>query len=136
MAVSVIPFIVVQFPQLLHSTSGRHLAVLIALIISVLLLISYCLYQVTRHVYIYTYILVTYTCQYVDVFRYMCISVAHLNCIFRMVILTKSRNNIYSLRRIGITSSFKPFSLLYLETWVFLREPVITIKKFKRTLKL
>ncbi|KAL1813043.1 hypothetical protein ACET3Z_023108 [Daucus carota] len=46
MALSVIPFIVVQLPQILHSTSGRHLAVLIALIISVLLLISYCAYQV------------------------------------------------------------------------------------------
>lgn len=48
MAVSVIPFIVVQFPQLVHSTSGRHLAVLIALIISVSLLISYCIYQVVQ----------------------------------------------------------------------------------------
>lgn len=46
MAVSVIPFIVVQLPQVLNSTSGRHVAVLIALIISVLLLISYCIYQV------------------------------------------------------------------------------------------
>ncbi|MCD7460343.1 hypothetical protein HAX54_043336 [Datura stramonium] len=46
MAVSVLPFIVVQLPQLFHSTSGRHLAVLIALIISLSLLISYCLYQV------------------------------------------------------------------------------------------
>ncbi|KAK3036294.1 hypothetical protein RJ639_031266 [Escallonia herrerae] len=46
MAISVIPFIVVQLPQVLHSTSGRHLAVLIALILSLLLLISYCLYQI------------------------------------------------------------------------------------------
>lgn len=46
MAVSVTPFVVVQLPQLLHSTSGRHLAVLIALIISLTLLVSYCLYQV------------------------------------------------------------------------------------------
>lgn len=46
MAVSVIPFIIVQFPQVLHSKSGRHLAVLIALIVSVSLMISYCLYQV------------------------------------------------------------------------------------------
>lgn len=48
MAVSVIPFLVVQLPQLLHSTSGRHLAVLIALITSVSLLISYCIYQVIQ----------------------------------------------------------------------------------------
>ncbi|KAF5728270.1 hypothetical protein HS088_TW21G00415 [Tripterygium wilfordii] len=46
MAISVIPFIVVQLPQVLHSTSGRHLAVLIGLIISLSMLISYCLYQV------------------------------------------------------------------------------------------
>nr|GEX81471.1 sodium/calcium exchanger NCL-like [Tanacetum cinerariifolium] len=46
MAVSVLPFIVVQFPQILHSTSGRHTAVLLALILSVSLLIAYCLYQV------------------------------------------------------------------------------------------
>ncbi|XP_031101519.1 sodium/calcium exchanger NCL-like [Ipomoea triloba] len=46
MAVSVIPFVVVQLPQLLHSSSGRHLTVLIALVLSLSLLISYCLYQV------------------------------------------------------------------------------------------
>ncbi|KAL6535952.1 hypothetical protein OROHE_012796 [Orobanche hederae] len=46
MAVSVIPFMVVQLPQMLHSNSGRHLSVLIGLITSVSLLISYCLYQV------------------------------------------------------------------------------------------
>ncbi|KAL7249648.1 hypothetical protein ACSBR1_011769 [Camellia fascicularis] len=46
MAISVIPFLVVQIPQVMDSTSGRHLAVLIALIVSVCMLISYCLYQV------------------------------------------------------------------------------------------
>ncbi|KAM0017285.1 putative EF-hand domain, calcium/proton exchanger, sodium/calcium exchanger membrane region [Helianthus debilis subsp. tardiflorus] len=46
MAVSVLPFLVVQFPQIFHSTSGRHLAVLIGLIVSVSLLIAYCVYQV------------------------------------------------------------------------------------------
>ncbi|KAL1815374.1 hypothetical protein ACET3Z_017948 [Daucus carota] len=46
MIVSLIPFVVVQVPQVLHSTAGRHLAVLIALVISVLLLVSYCMYQV------------------------------------------------------------------------------------------
>ncbi|KAG9150015.1 hypothetical protein Leryth_010063 [Lithospermum erythrorhizon] len=46
MAVSVIPFLVVQLPQSFSSTSLRNLAVLIALIVSVSLLISYCLYQV------------------------------------------------------------------------------------------
>ncbi|PWA66613.1 sodium/calcium exchanger family protein / calcium-binding EF hand family protein [Artemisia annua] len=46
MAVSVLPFIVVQFPQILHSTSGRHTSVLLALILSVSLLVAYCLYQV------------------------------------------------------------------------------------------
>ncbi|KAK9150441.1 hypothetical protein Syun_008750 [Stephania yunnanensis] len=46
MTISVIPFIIVQLPQILHSSSGRHLAVLVALIVAVVLLISYCLYQV------------------------------------------------------------------------------------------
>ncbi|KAJ0694892.1 putative EF-hand domain, calcium/proton exchanger, sodium/calcium exchanger membrane region [Helianthus annuus] len=36
MAVSVLPFIVVQFPQIMHSDSGRHLAVLLGLIVSVI----------------------------------------------------------------------------------------------------
>ncbi|GLT48584.1 hypothetical protein SLA2020_222010 [Shorea laevis] len=46
MVVSVISFIVVQLPQLLNSTSARNLAVLIALILSLAMLVSYCLYQV------------------------------------------------------------------------------------------
>lgn len=46
MVLSIVPFLIVQLPQALNSTSGRHLAVLIALIVSVCLLISYCLYQV------------------------------------------------------------------------------------------
>ncbi|KAI7734564.1 hypothetical protein M8C21_023735 [Ambrosia artemisiifolia] len=40
MAVSVLPFIVVQFPQIMHSDSGRHLAVLLGLIVSVSLFIA------------------------------------------------------------------------------------------------
>ncbi|KAF9588686.1 hypothetical protein IFM89_014562 [Coptis chinensis] len=46
MVISVIPFIIVQLPQILHTSSGRRLAVLIALIVSVALLVSYCLYQI------------------------------------------------------------------------------------------
>ncbi|KAI3942219.1 hypothetical protein MKW92_015905 [Papaver armeniacum] len=46
MIISVVPFIIVQLPQILHINSGRHLVVLISLIVSVTLLISYCLYQV------------------------------------------------------------------------------------------
>ncbi|KAI5426843.1 hypothetical protein KIW84_032321 [Lathyrus oleraceus] len=46
MVISVIPFVIIQLPQMLNSTSGRHLAVLIGLVISVCLLISYCLYQI------------------------------------------------------------------------------------------
>ncbi|KAJ9538515.1 hypothetical protein OSB04_031248 [Centaurea solstitialis] len=46
MAASVLPFLIVQFPQILHSTSGRHLSVLIGLIVSISLLIAYCIYQV------------------------------------------------------------------------------------------
>ncbi|KAI9185925.1 hypothetical protein LWI28_012053 [Acer negundo] len=46
MAISVIPFIVVQLPQLLNSNSAKRLAILIALIVSVSLLISFCVCQV------------------------------------------------------------------------------------------
>ncbi|KAJ7981797.1 Calcium-binding EF-hand [Quillaja saponaria] len=46
MVLSVLPFLIVQLPQALHSTSGRHFAVLIALIVSISLLITYCLYQI------------------------------------------------------------------------------------------
>ncbi|KAK9674490.1 hypothetical protein RND81_12G236100 [Saponaria officinalis] len=46
MVISVVPFLVVQLPQALNSSSGRHLAVLISLIISLIMLISYCVYQV------------------------------------------------------------------------------------------
>ncbi|KAI9086061.1 hypothetical protein K1719_032138 [Acacia pycnantha] len=46
MVISVIPFLIVQILQVLKSTSGRHLAVLVALIVSLLLLGSYCFYQV------------------------------------------------------------------------------------------
>ncbi|CAM8957655.1 unnamed protein product [Rhodiola kirilowii] len=48
MGVSIIPFLIVQLPQILHSNSGKHLAVLIALIVSVVLLVAYCLYQVLQ----------------------------------------------------------------------------------------
>ncbi|GLU15437.1 hypothetical protein SLE2022_319270 [Rubroshorea leprosula] len=46
MAISVIPFIVVEVPQILNSSSARNLAILIALILSVSMLVAYCLYQV------------------------------------------------------------------------------------------
>ncbi|KAM3696991.1 hypothetical protein ACB098_06G080000 [Castanea mollissima] len=48
MVISVIPFLVVQIPQFLNSTSGGRLAILIGLIVSLLLLVSYCLYQVLQ----------------------------------------------------------------------------------------
>ncbi|CAL5336002.1 unnamed protein product [Camellia sinensis] len=41
-------FSLTDIPQLMNSTSGRHLAVLIALVVSVCMLISYCLYQVCQ----------------------------------------------------------------------------------------
>ncbi|KAF9599317.1 hypothetical protein IFM89_036615 [Coptis chinensis] len=47
MVISVIPFIIVQLPQIPHTSSGRRLAVLIALIVYVALLVSYCLYQLS-----------------------------------------------------------------------------------------
>ncbi|KAL8129787.1 hypothetical protein V2J09_018942 [Rumex salicifolius] len=48
MAVSVAPFLVVQLPQAMKSTSGRHLAVLIALVLSLALLVGYCVYQIVQ----------------------------------------------------------------------------------------
>ncbi|GJN06417.1 hypothetical protein PR202_ga24146 [Eleusine coracana subsp. coracana] len=46
MAISVIPFIIAQFPVMLKSHHGKRLAVLLALIVSFLLVLAYCLYQV------------------------------------------------------------------------------------------
>ncbi|OVA04263.1 EF-hand domain [Macleaya cordata] len=46
MIISIIPFVIVQLPQILHTSSGKRLAVLIALIVAVSLLISYCLFQI------------------------------------------------------------------------------------------
>ncbi|WCJ30853.1 sodium/calcium exchanger family protein / calcium-binding EF hand family protein [Euphorbia peplus] len=48
MIISVIPFIIAQLPQVLHTTSQSRLAVLISLISSICLLISYSLYQVLQ----------------------------------------------------------------------------------------
>ncbi|GAA0165601.1 transporter [Lithospermum erythrorhizon] len=59
MAVSVIPFIVVQLPQALNFSSGRNLAVLIALILSVSLLVSYCVYQVIFGIHFLLFINIT-----------------------------------------------------------------------------
>lgn len=46
MAISVIPFVIVQLPQMFDSQSGRHFSVLVALILSISMLIAYCVYQV------------------------------------------------------------------------------------------
>ncbi|CAL4952331.1 unnamed protein product [Urochloa decumbens] len=46
MGLSVIPFIIAQFPKMLKTHHGQRLAVLLALIVSFLLVLSYCLYQV------------------------------------------------------------------------------------------
>ncbi|ERN13980.1 uncharacterized protein LOC18442228 [Amborella trichopoda] len=46
MVLSIIPFIIVQLPTILHSTSWKRVAILVSLVVAVLLLISYCLYQV------------------------------------------------------------------------------------------
>ncbi|RWR89646.1 EF-hand domain-containing protein [Cinnamomum micranthum f. kanehirae] len=48
MIISVIPFIVVQLPQVFHISSGSRIAVLISLFLAVAFLISYCAYQVVR----------------------------------------------------------------------------------------
>ncbi|KAF9611350.1 hypothetical protein IFM89_030686 [Coptis chinensis] len=46
LVVSVLPFIIVQLPQIFRTSSGKRLAILVALIVSVVLLLSYCIYQV------------------------------------------------------------------------------------------
>ncbi|XP_037457293.1 sodium/calcium exchanger NCL2-like isoform X1 [Triticum dicoccoides] len=46
MAISVLPFIVVQIPQILKLQSGHRLTLLLGLIVAVLLLLTYCLYQI------------------------------------------------------------------------------------------
>ncbi|KAG8053008.1 hypothetical protein GUJ93_ZPchr0001g32606 [Zizania palustris] len=46
MGISVLPFIIAQFPKMLKTHHGQRLAVLLALIVSFLLVLSYCLYQV------------------------------------------------------------------------------------------
>lgn len=46
MAISVLPFIVVQIPKILRLHSGQRLTILLGFIVAVLLLITYCLYQI------------------------------------------------------------------------------------------
>ncbi|XP_050247450.1 sodium/calcium exchanger NCL-like isoform X2 [Quercus robur] len=48
MLISVIPLLIVQIPQILNSILWRHIAVLIGLIASLLLLVSYSTYQVLQ----------------------------------------------------------------------------------------
>lgn len=46
MVISVIPLVIVQLPNVFKSTSGEHVAVLVSLVVSIALLLSYCLYEV------------------------------------------------------------------------------------------
>ncbi|CAD6251268.1 unnamed protein product [Miscanthus lutarioriparius] len=46
MAISVLPFIIVQIPQSFKLHSGRRLTVLLGLIVAALLVLAYCLYQI------------------------------------------------------------------------------------------
>uniref|UniRef100_A0A0D9VE91 EF-hand domain-containing protein n=1 Tax=Leersia perrieri TaxID=77586 RepID=A0A0D9VE91_9ORYZ len=46
MAISVLPFIIVQIPKVFKLQSGLRITVLLGLIVAALLLLSYCLYQV------------------------------------------------------------------------------------------
>ncbi|XP_065044259.1 sodium/calcium exchanger NCL1-like [Musa acuminata AAA Group] len=48
MAISIVPFIIVQLPRIFNFPSGQSLAVLLSLIVAIVLLVSYCLYQVFR----------------------------------------------------------------------------------------
>lgn len=50
MAISVVPFIIVGLPNMVKMTHhGQRLAVLLALIVSFLLVLFYCMYQVTSN---------------------------------------------------------------------------------------
>ncbi|CAN6166642.1 unnamed protein product [Urochloa humidicola] len=46
MAISVVPFVIAGFPNMMKIHHGQRVAVLLALILSFLLVLSYCLYQV------------------------------------------------------------------------------------------
>lgn len=46
MIISLIPFIVVQIPEVFQATSQSRLAIMISLIVSICLLLAYSLYQV------------------------------------------------------------------------------------------
>ncbi|KAK8461342.1 hypothetical protein SEVIR_1G019400v4 [Setaria viridis] len=46
MAMSVLPFIIVQIPKIFKLHSGHRLTVLVGLIVAVLLVLAYCLYQI------------------------------------------------------------------------------------------
>ncbi|XP_077251163.1 sodium/calcium exchanger NCL1-like [Tasmannia lanceolata] len=46
MVISVVPFIIVQVPQIFNSSSGSRIAILISLTVSIVFLLSYCLYQI------------------------------------------------------------------------------------------
>ncbi|XP_068665143.1 sodium/calcium exchanger NCL1-like [Aristolochia californica] len=46
MIISVIPFLIVQVPKIFHLSSGSRLVVLISLIVSIVFLVSYCIFQV------------------------------------------------------------------------------------------
>ncbi|URD82312.1 calcium-binding EF hand family protein [Musa troglodytarum] len=47
MAISIIPFVIVQMLRVFSFPSGQHLAVLLSFIVATVLLVSYCLYQVS-----------------------------------------------------------------------------------------
>lgn len=44
MVISVIPLVIVQLPNVFKSSSGEHVAVLVSLVVSIALLLSYCLW--------------------------------------------------------------------------------------------
>nr|CAD1843260.1 unnamed protein product [Ananas comosus var. bracteatus] len=46
MAISILPFIIVQLPKIFKFPSGQRLTVLLSLIVAVALVLSYCLYQI------------------------------------------------------------------------------------------
>lgn len=61
MVISVIPFIIVQLPLIFKISSGRRVAVLVALIVAVIFLLAYCFYQVPGYCFFAVLILLFLT---------------------------------------------------------------------------
>lgn len=46
MILSMVPFLILQLPKILNSSTGTHVAVLVSLLVTLVFLFAYCFYQV------------------------------------------------------------------------------------------